>query len=564
MQKSSSHKYIEAFTSDIFNRFGKKDKHEKTKQYRPTHAPSLQRTSSDIFNRDFDINHTQDQPHHHKRGIKTFSMSSDIFNLKHSNDNNNNNNKRTIKKDPSLRNTSNRSTAFSHYQDKDYIIKRRDTESTYNPDNYINTQTPYQRQLNEFHNNSNNSHILSNTKHSNFKGCFVKDQQQINNSERSNASITTPNKKRFRWVQYNSTITNSDNAIKVNNIAQTQPNNTKIRKLLEMQSDIFNVPHKEKQNEKAYDNLLIEKESRNYNINNNNTQPNLTINTNHSKPNQLQVPPYKMDWKTINTEKYFTKYNDNKAEKLSAYDRWQICFTESEGNTISNHHTRTFPKKLKSETKNDLNNIKKPDINSIKTLLQTTKEDKARKYLEGVPYYSNNPSYYGSSLTSPKNNENEHLFTIKPNDNTVSQLDDFSIRKLLFNEGIHAYDIKTQRSNVLGHNNDNAITFKVRENDSKGFEEKIQEVKRKLERTENVTVEPVEKITVNRKKNVPNKITSMKPKLVYPDGDNTRNKVVRMDLQNKSNRFSNDFMQINNSYKNPKVRENYNKNIKKE
>ena len=56
----------------------------------------------------------------------------------------------------------------------------------------------------------------------------------------------------------------------------------------------------------------------------------------------------------------------------------------------------------------------------------------------------------------------------------------------------------------------------------------------------------------------------MKPKLVYPDGDNTRNKVVRMDLQNKSNRFSNDFMQINNSYKNPKVRENYNKNIKKE
>ena len=559
MQKSSSHKYLEAFTSDIFNRFDKKDKCEKTKQYRPTYAPSLQRTSSDIFNRDFDINHIQETSQHSKKGIKTYSMSSDIFNLKPSNDNNS---KHNIKKDPSLRNTSNKSTAFSHYQDKDYIIKRQNNESNYIPDNYINAQTPYQRQLNEFHNNSNNTHILNNTKHSNLKGCFVKDLQLINNSERTNVPITTPNKKRFRWVQYNSTITNSDNAIKVNNVAHTQPNNTKIRKLLEMQSDIFNVPHKEKENEKAYDNLFTENESTNYV---NNTQPNSTININHSKPNQLQSPPYQMDWKTINTEKYFTKYNDNKAGKLSAYDRWQMCFTESEGNTISNQHNRKIPKKLKSEAKYDLNDIKKPDIDSIKNLLQTTKEDKARKYLEGVPFYSNNPSYYGSPLTSPKNNENEHLFTIKPNDNnnTLSQMDDFSIRKLLFNEGIHAYDIKTQRSNVLG-NNDSAITFKVRENDSKGFENKIQEVKRKLEKIENVTVEPVEKITVNRKKNVPNKITSMKPKLVFPDGDPTRNKVVRIDLQNKSNRFSNDFMQINNSYKNPKIRENYNGKMKKE
>ena len=54
------------------------------------------------------------------------------------------------------------------------------------------------------------------------------------------------------------------------------------------------------------------------------------------------------------------------------------------------------------------------------------------------------------------------------------------------------------------------------------------------------------------------KNATMKPKIVYPDEDsNPSRKVVRIDLQNKNDRFSNDFMQINNKYKNPKIRENY-------
>ena len=90
------------------------------------------------------------------------------------------------------------------------------------------------------------------------------------------------------------------------------------------------------------------------------------------------------------------------------------------------------------------------------------------------------------------------------------------------------------------------------------FEEKIKGVKEKLEKSENVTIEPVEKITVNRRMNARLKNASMKPKIVYPDEDsNPRRKVVRIDLQNKNDRFSNDFMQINNKYKNPKIRENY-------
>ena len=558
MHKSSSSKYIEAFTSDIFNRFDIKHKHEKTKQNKPTYASSLQRTSSDIFNRDFDNSNNNIQNKSvPKKGIKTYSMSSDIFNLKPPK-NSRGKYLNNTHKDPSLRNKTNNSTVFSHCQYKDYIIKRQKNEHNYNPDNYITIQTPCQRQLNEFHNNTlNNNNELHKPKYSNLKGSFIKDQQQINNQEHK-MQITTPIKKRFNW-----SCNNLEHFTKANITPNAKPNNTKIRKLLEMQSDIFNVPHKEKENEKAYTTLISETECTypvnnsqpnfNYNHINNN---NCNCNINFSKPNQLQFPPYKMDWKNMNTEKYFTKYNDSKAETLTAHDRKQLCFTESEGNTFIHQNNRRHFKTSKSESKSNLDDIQKPDINSIKTLLQTTKEDKARKYLEGIPFYSANPSYYGSPILSPKN-ENVHLFTIKPtNTNTTVQMDDYSIRKLLFNEGIHAYDIKAQRSNVLG--NDNAITFKVRENDSNMFEEKIKGVKEKLEKSENVTIEPVEKITVNRRMNARLKNASMKPKIVYPDEDsNPRRKVVRIDLQNKNDRFSNDFMQINNKYKNPKIRENY-------
>ena len=562
MQKSSSSKYIEAFTSDIFNRFETREKCENTKQNRPTHAPSLQRTSNDIFNREFDEqnnNNNIQNKHVRKRGIKTYSMSSDIFNLKPPK----NSQFKPINnthKDPALRNKTNNSTVFSHCQNKDYIIKRQTNKPSYNPDNYITIQTPYQRQLNEFHNTTLNNKELHKPKYRNLKGSFVKDQQQINNSEHK-MPTATPNKKRFNWA-HNSL----DSCTKANVTPQTKPSNTKIRKLLEMQSDIFNMPHKEKENEKAYETYISETEST-FPVNN--TQPNLRYSNSNgktskkfSKPNQLQAPPYKMDWKTINTEKYFTKYDDSKAETLSAYDRWQLCFTESDGNTCTHQRARRIPKSSKSESKSSADDVRKPDINLIKTFLQTTKEDKARKYLEGIPYYSANPSYYGSPIISPKN-ENVHLFTIKPNNtNTIVHMDDYSIRKLLFNEGIHAYDIRAHRSNVLG--SDNAITFKVRENDSNVFEEKIKGVKEKLEKSENVTIEPVEKITVNRRKNARLKNVTVKPKVVYPDEDsNTREKVVRVDLQNKNNRFSNDFMQIDKRYKNLKIRDNYKPGIKK-
>ena len=131
MHKSSSSKYIEAFTSDIFNRFNIKDKYVKTKQNKPTYASSLQRTSSDIFNRDFDNNNNNIQNKQiPKKGIKTYSMSSDIFNLKPPK-NSRGKHLNNTHKDPSLRNKTNNSTVFSHCQEKDYIIKRQKNEHNY-------------------------------------------------------------------------------------------------------------------------------------------------------------------------------------------------------------------------------------------------------------------------------------------------------------------------------------------------------------------------------------------------------------------------------------------------
>ena len=117
---------------------------------------------------------------------------------------------------------------------------------------------------------------------------------------------------------------------------------------------------------------------------------------------------------------------------------------------------------------------------------------------------------------------------------------------MLCKEGIHAYDITPIND---GMNKDSAIKFKVRENDSHQFKEHFDTVKEKLQKEEGVSIEPIQKIKVNKRKDGNDINIKWQGKQVFPDQDMNKTKYIKIARVNKD-RLSDQFMLVNNKYKN--------------
>lgn len=532
MLKSSSTSYIENFKSDIFNQ---KPSKKECKYRRIAHGPSLERTSNDIFSLKTEPSFTP-----LKRGIRTYSSQTDIFFTKPS-----------LEKphyDPATRNVSNKSSIFEHHNNQDYIVMKPKIKTNYNPDNYYPDETPTERHHKEFHNNCK----FKKFRYKNQKGYYEKEDSKLNNSQHV-PELTTPIKKRFNWNNKNSTDYAFIKDINENvplSLNDKKVKTAKTNRLMDLQSNIFNQPEKPvhinvNRKENGIKNLY---EGAGTETDNNIINRNWKVV--HSK-----WPKTKMEWIKTNTELMFKKYDDKKEEEKTAFDR---KINEFSGETKDSIFPKTESKS--TSTRSSLYKIEKKDItpmiddnskdiqriHNIVSLTSSMKKDKEKKYMENVSSIGFDKDFYLRNMKCKTGHDDvEHEYQLKPLNNS-NIIDDYSIKKLLFKEGIHAYGITPIND---GMNKDSLITFKVRDNDSKNFKEHFESVKEKLKKSIEVEIEPIHKIRVIKRKDGNEENIRWEDKQVYPDKDLRQPKYIKVKGCNKE-RLSDQFWNINNKYKN--------------
>lgn len=529
MQKSSSCSYIENFKSDIFNQ---KPITPTVHYHKISHAPSLTKTSNDIFSMPTEPGSRSLE---RCKGIKTFASHSDIFFTKPSLDKSH--------FDPSTRNVSNKSTVFSHYDTKDYRVKKNQMKTNYNPEHYYSKETPTERHFREFHNGCG----LKKLRNKSQLGFYEKEESKLNNTQ-SVPEITTPIKKKCNWNYKNSANVNYINADESTekDINSKRYQTAKTNRLLDQQSNIFNQPDKETINVHKHD----------YNINNlykgvgTETEPKHYKKVKTWKNVAHTKWQTKIDWIKENTEILFKKYDDKKEEQKSAFDR--------KLQELSGDEDIIVPKKGKESVKKALFKIAKKNlsmkddntedikrINKIVNITTPMKKDKQYKYMENVSSVGFDRDFYMRNMKYKNGDDSEHEYQLKATNNS-NIIDDLVVRKMLCKEGIHAYDITPIND---GMNKDSAIKFKVRENDSHQFKEHFDTVKEKLQKEEGVSIEPIQKIKVNKRKDGNDINIKWQGKQVFPDQDMNKPKYIKIARTNKD-RLSDQFMLVNNKYKN--------------
>ena len=552
-------------------------KYHQCKVNRLSNAPSFQKTQCNIFgnstsHKTSDVNCNNKQ---RKTGIRTYC------------DKNNesyNNIKCERVKDPSLRNVSNKSSVFAHWNDSDYKVKKKEMKNEYNPDKFFNKETPAQRHMNEFHKN------FKSLKNKNHFGYYQNEENKINDLQTVRNEIS-PIKKKHKWLNTNSAnvsyinhnINNStslDNSLitkqhdctnehkqqpsssSINN--KTVLNTPKVNRLIELRSNIFHQPNNNNNN------YYSEQHSIEHN--------NASLNTDNKliKVKHSVWPASKMDWITENTELFFKNpICSIKGDPYkTAFVRKQMFFTESNDNTVapryrctsadhtknneSNTNSNDYLKEYtlnKAQLKKKLNiNDNSKDVNRIKKIFHHSqspiKPDKEMKYTQNISSVGFDEDFYlrNYQYKHAQHNDIEHRYHLTLAKD-VKGMDELNIQKLFQKEGLHVYDIQSQGDGLI---------LNIRENDHEKFKEMFNSVKEKLRKSEGVDITPIKKISVNKKQNAGGMNMNWKGDRVYPDQDMSKPiyKKRSNDESNNKDKISKEFLLVNNKYKNsaPKKR----------
>ncbi len=504
---SSFRMYNKYYKSDIFNT---SSKIEYFSPRRKNLQSSLQKTSYDIFNSDksnHSLNNNDESTNKHSKKYINKSQS-DIFNVK-----------TEIKKIKTRNNPNTDSHIFLGNNYTDYIVKKPKKKEEFNPKYSINTSLgTYCKQF--FNKENKNKNFTSS------KG-YLDNEIKLNNHH----ILQNPIRRKIKWTNESSS-----------NININPSNTSRINKINAQISNIFNLPDKDyskieltrkNEEEKLKEKNKLEKNNekkkkafRNNSAKDIKNYDKYEFGSIHSKWKQSKI-----DWMKPETSIMFQKFNDKENSKLNAFQRKQ---NEINGNINYNN---------KKDIKINVNdNI--PKFKKIKRLIDLNSplmnEPKKKKIMQNVS--TNNlfeNDYYDKILTKKKLNilnESEYSFR----DNSKSRNDESTLRRIFSNEGIHIYDINSHYDKIFGDANDYEITFKIRNDD----ENEIKRVTEKLLKEKNIHIEPKKKIVVNRKKN---KISNQK------NGNYIENIKLNNNLSNpkfSKNKFTNQFIQINNNYKN--------------
>ena len=562
------------FKSDIFNTENVKVIEKPSKQYHPS---TLAKTNNDIFN----ISQKNVFENKIKNRIKKFNTQqhslynsksqSDIFftkkPIKEENEKVNYNQNR--------RNLSNRSTVFSHCTEKDEIIKKNKNETNYNPDNYYSNDTSFKRLCKQFYDidNLNNPKVNVSS-----RGYILNEVERLNNPIRR---VLSPNRKKIPWNEDNSSgvkyINNEDKSGSISkknriNVQRSniffKENNNNIYSDDEIERENYKNKGKSKierinvnkmdydkinSNNKNNNNTIMKfkkNEMRNYNINEYGNNEKNGFQTDRTDYNTYKTKWEKnlLDLKNTEKEIIFSKQKDIESRNIPNWQKNQTGLMESAKIYKSKYQ---LPK---TKTENTINYDNRIDLNKIKQVIDSQtdlKEDQKKRFmLNSTTSNLYDKSFYERNMKYKKlqNKEKEHEYILTPEKNKIEKnnLDIFSIKKLMRDEGLHIYDVSSMADNITGTNKE--IKFKIRENEGEKYNNHISNIKEQLLNEKGILMEPVKKISVNKKYNpsIENKYFGINQ--MYLE-QNTR-KPPKKFYNEKKNKFTNEFNQIDMKYKN--------------
>ena len=562
------------FKSDIFNSENVKVIEKPSKQFHPS---TLAKTNNDIFNItqknifENKIKNKIKKCNTQRHSLYNSKSQSDIFftkkPIKEENE--------KVNYSQNRRNLSNRSTVFSHCTEKDDYIKKYNNEINYNPDNYYSNDTSFKRLCKQFYDNDNINNLNVNVSS---RGFILNEAERINNPIRR---VLSPNRKRIPWNENNSS------GVKYINPDDKNGSTSKKNRINVQRSNIFfkenynniysddDIRRENKSKEKSkierinvnkidYDKLntnnknnnntimkFKKNEMRNYNINEYGINEKNGFQTDRTDYNTYKKNMEKnlLDFKNPDKENFFSNQNEIDSRNIPNWQKKQNELMES-GKFLK-------PKYQLSKTKVDFNTINydnRIDLNKIKQVIDSQtdlKEDQKKRFiLNSTTSNLYDKSFYERNMKYKKlqNKEKEHEYILTSEKNTIEKnnLDVFSIKKMMRDEGLHIYDVSSMADNITGTNKE--IKFKIRENEGEKYNNHISNIKEQLLNEKGILMEPVKKISVNKKYNpsIENKFFGINQ--MYLE-QNTR-KIPKQLYNEKKNKFTNEFNQIDMKYKN--------------
>ncbi|MCQ2820997.1 MAG: hypothetical protein MJ252_27375 [archaeon] len=509
-------KYSELFSSDIFNQ----------RDFTPTPHPRIETVRNSTNNTQLDIfpfasnlpsqvlsqNRSRDHLH------------SDIFFREEAKNN----------RIPSPnRGRITESTVFSDCKSTDYKVKREKVISNYKPENYVNFNVPnaIRHAKNFYTQNENKEPFQPNCKDGRIRGYYTQTEQEKNKTDIEDIKLD-PKKKRCLWNYENSTDTkfitkteeekNIPKSKKLNK-SSIDETKAKMNRINILQSNIFNDPNKKKYN---FNSLKVkEKQIK--------TKP-----QEQRKPIHTKWPKSKFYWLDAPTELIFKKFDDSKEKDITPFNRKQKelsstisvfdyseteenknlnkssdvyfnpCITENKKNTKSNKDLISLRRNAqeKKNLKIDVyDNIE--DINRLKKIITKAspkmKVDKVMKCIDQSSSVGFDRNFYERNLGHQKLNTiqgNTNEFEIKNINNTSNTLiDDIAIKRLLTENGIHAYNINIEND---GMGKDVKYNFSVRDNspNKEDFEKKMNKACIKIQKEKGISIQPIKKLSPNKRK----------------------------------------------------------------
>ena len=291
-------------------------------------------------------------------------------------------------------------------------------------------------------------------------------------------------------------------------------------------------------------------EMRNYNINEYGNNEKNGFQTDRTDYNTYKTKWEKnlLDLKNTEKEIIFSKQKDIESRNIPNWQKNQTGLMESAKIYKSKNQ---LPK---TKTENTINYDNRIDLNKIKQVIDSQtdlKEDQKKRFmLNSTTSNLYDKSFYERNMKYKKlqNKEKEHEYILTPEKNKIEKnnLDIFSIKKLMRDEGLHIYDVSSMADNITGTNKE--IKFKIRENEGEKYNNHISNIKEQLLNEKGILMEPVKKISVNKKYNpsIENKFFGINQ--MYLE-QNTR-KPQKKYYNEKKNKFTNEFNQIDMKYKN--------------
>ncbi len=443
--------------------------------------------------------------------------------------------------------------------DKDYIVKKSNYVSNYNPDNFMTVENAYERKMKNIYGNRCSStgrwrrNILSNEEKS---------------LQEDNKKKETPS---FIRVTKNNNIGNS----KKENLKFSNIENPKITKIKMLESNIFNLS-----NQENFNRTFSEEYKKRYLTLNdsprNEKKEKKRKNFLRSSSNITRSPAniYGIDWKNNNLELYTTReyvinYKDNSNK---------TAFQRKIQNDIVSRNEKINDRNLESKYLNTF----QPKNELINKNNATFERDKVQKLYNDININPSRQKKLADGFSSSqsaifienilkKRAKNKSVDDMKNISNTkyevknVNLYDEKIITKTLLDNGIDIYDIKNySKDNIFGNENHD-LHFKIRQNlNDNNFEHHLVNAKLALKKKTGKELINISEIKPGKKRetNYKDYINKIENRL------NIRNRFKNISSNNLvdestfsySNRheFSNTFNSINHKYKNT-IYENFKK-----